>query len=85
MVLSRLLLLGIAASIKHASLMILSNITVSGLLLWTVQSVVIDLSEYTLLVCQLSAMHSMLFYQYLAFQGHRHVFHVYYYYSNLSN
>lgn len=45
MVLWSLSLLGIAASIECTSLTVLSSITVSGLLLWTVRSVVTDWSQ----------------------------------------
>jgi hypothetical protein len=44
--LCRVWVLGIATAIKYASLMELSGMTVSGLLLWTVRSVIMDLSRY---------------------------------------
>jgi len=47
-VLWRMWLLGVAASVKYACLMVLSHMTVSGLLLWTFRSIIMDLLEYSL-------------------------------------
>jgi hypothetical protein len=54
MVLRTVWLLAIAISSDYASLTVLSSITMPGLLLWTVLSVIIDLSQYSLQL-QLSA------------------------------
>ena len=48
MVVMSLRLLGIATAIKYASLTVLLSITIWDLLLWTVQSVVMHLTQYTL-------------------------------------
>jgi hypothetical protein len=37
----------VAASNKYTSLMVLSSITISGIFLWTVRSVVMGLSSYS--------------------------------------
>jgi len=47
-VLWTLWLLGVDTYIKYASLMLLSSITMSGLLLWIFRSVIMDLSRYSL-------------------------------------
>ena len=44
MLLWKLWLLGIAASIEYASLLVISGTTTSGLLLWIFRSVVVDMS-----------------------------------------
>jgi len=48
LLLQRFWLLAIATSINYAALTVLSSINMSGLLLWTVLSVIIDLSRYSL-------------------------------------
>lgn len=48
MVLQRLRLLGILSSMKYASFAVLSSICTSGLLLWAVRPLVVDLSLYSL-------------------------------------
>ena len=46
-VLCKLWTLGIAASVKHVSLMVWLRITMTGLLVWIVRSVIVEQSQYT--------------------------------------
>jgi hypothetical protein len=47
-VLQRLRLLAILSSVKYASFIVLSSVCTSGLLLWAVRSLVVELSLYSL-------------------------------------